>query len=248
MTQSFEKHILDNCKNEYQFKSIIDDLTLYSDYSLLNTLLIRSQYPNFLSLGTKKYYKDKGVDLLDTAIPIKVLKPINENFVSIKKDDKEITKSINDLNKTELSKYYDKDNQDIVFHHNEFKGLRSIELYDVKDTTTDKLDYDQGPLPALFFSTYDESYNKEKSRIIEYFYSQLLCEIIRIRWELCYENICKKDLLEELPDLRNFKSDEIVRIYKNAIQLLEVKHRIVVTNDNPLKAERILTKNHLQEL
>lgn len=159
LTHNFEKHVLDNCKTEYEFKNLIDDLTLYSDYTLLNTLLVREQYPNFLSLGTKKSFNDMGIKLLDNAKPILILRPINEEFVSIKKDNKEVIKSINDLNRTELKQYYDKDNQDIVFHHNNFIKLERLKVYDVKDTTMNKLDYEQEPLPALFFSSYDDIYN-----------------------------------------------------------------------------------------
>lgn len=159
ITLKFEKNFLDNCKNEYDFKNLIDDLSLYSNYTVLNTLLIKCQYPNFLSLGTKQYYADQGIKLLDNAIPIEILTPINEEYVSVNEDDKKTIKNIKDLNKQELKKYFDKEDKSVVFHHKDFKGLNSTILYDVKDTNTRKIDYDNKPLPALFYSSYDDIYN-----------------------------------------------------------------------------------------
>lgn len=159
ITLKFEKDFLDNCKNEYDFKNLIDDLSLYSNYTVLNTLLIKCQYPNFLSLGTKQYYADQGIKLLDNAIPIEILTPINEEYVSVNEDDKKTIKNIKDLNKQELKKYFDKEDKSVVFHHKDFKGLNSTILYDIKDTNTRKIDYNNKPLPALFYSSYDDIYN-----------------------------------------------------------------------------------------
>jgi len=159
ITLKFEKDFLDNCKSEYDFKSLIDDLSLYSNYTVLNTLLIKYQYPDFLSLGTKQSYLDQGVQLLENATPIEILTPISDEYVSIKENDKVIIKNMKDLTKQELKRYFDKENKDVVFHHKDFKGLNSTILFDVKDTTMKKTDYDTGPLPALFYSSYDEIYN-----------------------------------------------------------------------------------------
>lgn len=159
LTLDFEKSILDNCKNEYDFKSLIDDLSLYSNYTVLNTLLIKCQYPDFLSLRTKQSYLNQGIQLLDNATPIEILTPINDEYVTIKENNKEIIKNIKDLTKKELKQYFDKENKNVVFHHKEFKGLSSTILYDVKDTTMRKKDYESELLPALFYSSYDEIYN-----------------------------------------------------------------------------------------
>lgn len=159
ITLKFEKDFLDNCKSEYDFKSLIDDLSLYSNYTVLNTLLIKYQYPDFLSLGTKQSYLDQGFQLLENATPIEILTPISDEYVSIRENDKVIIKNMKDLTKQELKKYFDKENKDVIFHHKDFKGLNSTTLFDVKDTTMKKTDYDMAPLPALFYSSYDEIYN-----------------------------------------------------------------------------------------
>ncbi len=159
VTLKFEKEFMDNITSEHEFKTLIDDLSLYSNYTALNTLLIKYQYPNFLSLGTEQSYKDQGVELLESATPIEILTPINDEYISIKDNDKETIKNIKDLSKQELRRYFNKDDNSITFHHKDFKGLNSTTLYDVKDTTTKKSDYDSGPLPALFYSSYDEIYN-----------------------------------------------------------------------------------------
>lgn len=88
ITLEFEKEFLNNCKSEFDFKSLIDDLSLYSKYTVLNTLLIKYQYPNFLSLATKRSYLNQGVKLLDSAKPIQILTPINDEYVSIKQNNK----------------------------------------------------------------------------------------------------------------------------------------------------------------
>lgn len=154
-----EKNILDNCKNDYELKTLIDDLTIYSDYTVLNTLLVKYQYPNFLSLKTKEYYNERGIELLENAKPIKILRPIVEEFVSIKYDNSETIKNVSELTKKEMKQYRNQNNENITFHHKEFRGLNIIELYDVKDTTMKKEDYNFEPLPALFYSSYDDIYN-----------------------------------------------------------------------------------------
>lgn len=159
VTLQFEKQFLDEFKSEYDFKTLIDDLSLYSNYSVLNTLLIKCQYPNFISLGTKKSFLDQGVQILENAMPIEILTPINEEYVTIKDNGRELIKNVNDLTKSELKRYFNKEDQSITLHHKDFKGLNSTILYDVKDTTMRKIDYDNGPLPALFYSSYDEIYN-----------------------------------------------------------------------------------------
>lgn len=88
--------MLDECKNEHQFKMLLDDISLYSDYSLINTLLIRYQYPNFLSLKTKNAFKEMGYEVSSTATPIKILTPINDEFVSIGNNVDEVIKNKKD--------------------------------------------------------------------------------------------------------------------------------------------------------
>lgn len=86
---------------------------------------------------------------------------------------------------------------------------------------------------------YDELYFKQKGRKESYFYSQLLCEIIKLRYELGYKEVGKKDVLQELPNLRNFKVDEINTIFKNAIDLLRIKHQLIVLEDNPFSIKKL---------
>lgn len=67
-------------------------MTLYSKFSIVNTLLIHFQHPNFLSLNTKRNYNNKGIKVLDNAKPIKILEPINDEYISIKNNGNKIIK------------------------------------------------------------------------------------------------------------------------------------------------------------
>lgn len=80
---------------------------------------------------------------------------------------------------------------------------------------------------------FDDMYFRERARMEKYFYTQLLCEIIMLRFLNVYDNITKKDVLSELPCLRNFKVPDVESIYKNAITLLSLKHNVEVISDNP---------------
>ncbi len=71
---------------------LLDDISLYSDYSLINALLIKYQYPDFLSLKTKNCFKEMGYEVSSSATPIKILTPINDEYVSIGNNVDEIKK------------------------------------------------------------------------------------------------------------------------------------------------------------
>lgn len=167
--------MLDDCKNEHQFKMLLDDISLYSDYSLINTLLIRYQYPNFLSLKTKNAFKEMGYEVSSTATPIKILTPIHDEFVSIGNNVDEVIKNKKDLTQEELQMYQDPNNPYVTLHHKDFKGLRTTELFDVKDTNMDKVNYEQESLPALFYSSFDEIYNS----LVKAIY----CDGYKVRYE-----------------------------------------------------------------
>ncbi len=154
---------------------LLDDITLYSDYSLVNTFLVKYQYPNFLSLKTKNRFNEMGYNILDTATPIKILTPINEEYVSITNNDKEVIKNKNELTPDELNKYLDPNDPYVILHHKDFKGLKSIEVFDVKDTDMNKIDYEHEPLPALFYSSYEEVYNS--------FVKAIYCAGYKVRYE-----------------------------------------------------------------
>lgn len=76
-------------------------------------------------------------------------------------------------------------------------------------------------------------YNIQKNRKMIFFYSEMLCEILKLRYEYGFKDITDKDVLSELPGLRNFTKTEVDKIYMNAIDLLKVKHDIEVIQDNP---------------
>lgn len=76
-------------------------------------------------------------------------------------------------------------------------------------------------------------YNKEKNRKMNFFYVEMLCEILKLRYEYDFKDITDKDVLSELPELRNFTRTEVDKIYFNAIDLLKVKYDIEVVKDNP---------------
>lgn len=180
LTLNFEKNILDNCKSEHDFKTLIDDITLYSDYSLLNTLLIRFQYPTFISLNTKKNFSNMGYNVSKNASPIKILTPINDDYISIKNHDSRIVKKKKDLTQEELKMYLDPSELNVTLDHREFKGLKIMELFDIKDTDMNKNNYDQEFFPTLFYSSYDEIYNS----FVKAIYSE--------GYKVKYENIEEK--------------------------------------------------------
>ncbi len=76
-------------------------------------------------------------------------------------------------------------------------------------------------------------YNREKNRKMIYFYVEMLCEILKLRYEYGFKDITDKDVLSELPSLRNFTKSEVDKIYTNAIELLRIKYNIEVIQDNP---------------
>ncbi len=81
----------------------------------------------------------------------------------------------------------------------------------------------------------DEVYNKQKEKIIRGFYVDLLCEILLLHNNLQYKDISKKDVLSELPSLREFKGEEVEKIYKDSLKMLSFKYNIKVIGTNPLK-------------
>lgn len=181
LTLNFEKNILDNCKNEHDFKALIDDITLYSDYSLLNTLLIRFQYPTFISLNTKKNFSNMGFKVLKNATPIKILIPINDDYISIRNHGNKIIKKREDLTQEELKMYLDPNEPDVTLHHRKFNGLKIVELFDIKDTNMSKKNYEQEFLPTLFYSSYDEIYNS--------FVKAIYTEGYKVKYENIQEKI-----------------------------------------------------------
>lgn len=77
------------------------------------------------------------------------------------------------------------------------------------------------------------SYSKEKKKKMIFFYSEMLCEILKLRYEYSFKDITDKDVLSELPGLRNFTRTEVDKIYMKAIDLLNIKYDIEVIEDNP---------------
>lgn len=84
-------------------------------------------------------------------------------------------------------------------------------------------------------SVNDEFYNSHKERKIREFYVDLLCEILLLRFEFSCKNVTKKDVLSELPSLREFKRKEVEKIYNDSLKMLDLKYNIKVLNDNPLE-------------
>ena len=80
---------------------------------------------------------------------------------------------------------------------------------------------------------YITGYNNEKNRKMNFFYTDLLCEILKLRYEYGFKDLTKKDILIELPSLRNFTKSEIDIIYQNAFELLNIKYNVEVLQDNP---------------
>lgn len=80
---------------------------------------------------------------------------------------------------------------------------------------------------------FEDVYKRQKNRKKEYLYTELLCEIIMLRYELVYDNINKKDVLSELPSLRDFTKTKIDEIYENAVKLLHIKYNVEIIQGNP---------------
>ncbi|MDD6224393.1 MAG: hypothetical protein PUB18_05285 [bacterium] len=80
---------------------------------------------------------------------------------------------------------------------------------------------------------FKDIYKRQKNRKKEFLYTELLCEIIMLRYEFVYENINRKDVLNELPSLRDFTKTKIDEIYENAIKLLHIKYNVEIIQDNP---------------
>lgn len=80
------------------FKRLLDNITLYSDYSFFNSLLINYQYPDFLDLGTKQKYLKNGFVVVDPDKVIRILSPNNDVYVRINKDDELIIMTENARN------------------------------------------------------------------------------------------------------------------------------------------------------
>ena len=50
---------------------------------------------------------------------------------------------------------------------------------------------------------------------------------------MVFDNINKKDVLSELPSLRDFTKTKIDEIYENAVKLLHIKYNVEIIQDNP---------------
>lgn len=80
---------------------------------------------------------------------------------------------------------------------------------------------------------WDKHYERDKERRINAIYSDVLCELLLLRYELVFENIYKKDILKEIPGIRELKPKQIEIIYEKAIKLLQLKYDVTVIQDSP---------------
>ncbi|WP_301082360.1 hypothetical protein [Thomasclavelia cocleata] len=87
-------------------------------------------------------------------------------------------------------------------------------------------------------NSYDQAYNIHKQRKIKVHYVDLLCEILLLTYEFSFKDKTKKDVLNELPGIREFKSTEVNKIYNDSLKMLELKYQIKVLNDSPLKFKK----------
>lgn len=81
--------------------------------------------------------------------------------------------------------------------------------------------------------SWDILYDRHKNRKIFAFYTELLCELLLLRFEFSFDNIMKKDILKELPSLREFTSKDVENIYQSAIKMLDLKYNVLVLQENP---------------
>lgn len=80
---------------------------------------------------------------------------------------------------------------------------------------------------------FEKSYEIHKQRKFEFIYVDFLCEIMLERFLNVDENISKKQVLSELPGIRELKTEEVQTIYNKALNLLKLKYDIEVLSDDP---------------
>ncbi len=88
-------------------------------------------------------------------------------------------------------------------------------------------------------NAYEIGYSRQKTKKLSYFYSDLLSELLLLRYEFGFKDVSKKDVLSELPSLREFTNKEVEKIYNNAIELLKIKSNIITINDNPFSFKKV---------
>lgn len=84
---------------------------------------------------------------------------------------------------------------------------------------------------------WDKYYNKLKERKINSIYSDVLCEFLLLRYELVYKDIYKRDILKELPGIRELKPRVVENIYNKAVKLLELKYNVRIVQEDPFVFE-----------
>lgn len=161
----------------------MDNIIFYSDYSFFNTLLIDYQYPDFLDLGTKNKFSKNGFEVLENAKKISILSANNDIYVKIRNGNENEIKLLTDLTKEEIKKYNDRNDNSIILHHKEFKGLSILDLYDCKDTNMDLKDYKHLELPALFNFNYNDIYNSFVKALYSDGYKIKYCDNLDTKFE-----------------------------------------------------------------
>ena len=80
---------------------------------------------------------------------------------------------------------------------------------------------------------FEKSYDIHKQRKFKFIYVDFLCEVILERFLIVDNNITKKQILSELPGIRELKTKEVQAIYDKALKLLRLKYDIEVLSDDP---------------
>lgn len=132
---SLKQDAISKFKNESDIRKFLDNIINFNNYSLNNQLLIWVQNPKADYVTSFKTIQKMGHKLKKDSKGIKIFIPNFTTLVKIFNDDGSYEiKPVYMLNKEELAKYKNKDDETIIFDHQKLKGFSLGNVFDIKDT------------------------------------------------------------------------------------------------------------------